>query len=84
MNTFLLVVVIALSLILLVSLAIIIGRAKNTDRLLAVQLVGTVGLGILLVFAVLMQQRALLDTAFILVLLAVLLIAVFAHRKQGG
>ena len=54
MNTVLLAVVVVLALVLLISLLIILSRARLTDRLLAVQLLGTLGVAILLVLAVVM------------------------------
>lgn len=84
MNTVLLAVVVVLALVLFISLLIILSRARLTDRLLPVQLLGTLGVAMLLVLAVVMQQRAFLDTALVLVMLAVVVTAVFTHRQRGG
>lgn len=84
MNTVLLAVVVVLALVLFISLLIMLSRTRLTDRLLAVQLLGTLGVAMLLVLAVVMQQRAFLDTALVLVMLAVVVTAVFTHRQRGG
>ncbi len=51
------------------------------DRLLAVQLLGTAGVGFLLLLAPLLGQPALVDVALVLALLAVVAVAAFT---RGG
>lgn len=82
MEIFLLVSAGFLALSLLVGLMTILLRNSTTDRLLAVQLLGTVGISILLVLSVVMEQPALVDAALILAMLAVLVTAVFTHRQR--
>jgi multicomponent Na+:H+ antiporter subunit F len=52
------------------------------DRMLAAQLFGTTGTGILLLLAELMQQPALRDVALILALLAVMATVAFVARAH--
>ncbi|MEZ5536267.1 MAG: MrpF/PhaF family protein [Thiolinea sp.] len=82
MEHFLLVAAVLLALSLLVGLLTILWRASVTDRLLAAQLIGTVGIGVLLVLSVLLAQPALVDAALILAMLAVLVTAVFTHKQR--
>ncbi|SFX59972.1 monovalent cation/H+ antiporter complex subunit F [Marinospirillum alkaliphilum] len=55
------------------------GRA---DRMLAAQLFGTTGVGLLLLLAELMQQPALRDVALVLALLAIMATVAFVARTQ--
>lgn len=54
-----------------------------TDRMLAAQLFGTTGVGILLALSQGMQQVALIDVALVLALLAVIAMVAFVKRMQG-
>jgi multicomponent Na+:H+ antiporter subunit F len=52
------------------------------DRLLAIQLIGTAGVGILLLLNVLLNQPALLDVALLLALLAAVAAAAFTGQQK--
>ena len=52
------------------------------DRMLATQLIGTAGVGVLLVLSLSLNQPALVDVALILALLAALAAAAFTGRQQ--
>ena len=52
------------------------------DRMLATQLIGTAGVGVLLVMSLSLNQPALIDVALILALLAALAAAAFTGRQQ--
>ena len=52
------------------------------DRMLATQLIGTAGVGVLLVMGLSLNQPALIDVALILALLAALAAAAFTGRQQ--
>jgi len=52
------------------------------DRMLATQLIGTAGVGVLLVMSLSLDQPALLDVALILALLAALAAAAFTGRQR--
>jgi multicomponent Na+:H+ antiporter subunit F len=52
------------------------------DRMLATQLIGTTGVGMLLLLSVLLNQPALLDVALILALLAAVAAAAFTGQQQ--
>ncbi len=52
------------------------------DRMLAAQLIGTSGVGILLLLAVLLEQPALIDVALILALLAAVAAAAFTGQAR--
>jgi multicomponent Na+:H+ antiporter subunit F len=52
------------------------------DRMLAAQLIGTSGVGILLLLGVLLEQPALIDVALILALLAAVAAAAFTGQAR--
>ena len=52
------------------------------DRMLAIQLIGTAGVGILLLLNVLLNQPALLDVALLLALLAAVAAAAFTGQQK--
>jgi multicomponent Na+:H+ antiporter subunit F len=52
------------------------------DRMLAIQLIGTAGVGMLLLLNVLLNQPALLDVALLLALLAAVAAAAFAGQQK--
>jgi len=51
------------------------------DRMLAMQLIGTTGVGLLLLLSLLLDQTALIDVALILALLAAVAAAAFTGRE---
>jgi multicomponent Na+:H+ antiporter subunit F len=53
------------------------------DRMLAIQLIGTAGVGMLLLLNVLLNQPALLDVALLLALLAAVAAAAFAGQQKS-
>lgn len=52
------------------------------DRMLATQLIGTVGVGMLLLLSVLLDQPALIDVALLLALLAAVAAAAFTGKQK--
>jgi len=52
------------------------------DRMLAAQLIGTTGVGVLLLLSVLLSQPALIDVALILALLAAVAAAAFTGQAR--
>ena len=52
------------------------------DRMLAVQLLGTVGVALLLLFAIVFERTAFLDVALVLALLASVSVAALTRREQ--
>lgn len=52
------------------------------DRMLATQLIGTAGVGILLLLSRLFEQPALVDVALLLALLAAVAVAAFTGQPQ--
>jgi len=52
------------------------------DRMLAIQLIGTAGVGMLLLLSVLLNQPALLDAALLLALLAAVTAAAFTGQQK--
>jgi len=52
------------------------------DRMLATQLIGTAGVGLLLLLSVLLEQPALIDVALILALLAAVAAAAFTGQQR--
>jgi multicomponent Na+:H+ antiporter subunit F len=53
------------------------------DRMMAAQLLGTSGIGILLLLAVALDLPALMDVALIFALLAAVSVAAFTRRRSG-
>ena len=76
----------ALVLILAIALALIpMIRADNAaDKMLAAQLLGTGGVALLLVFAILLELPGLIDVALMLALLAAVGIVAFTRLPSGG
>ena len=62
-------------------LRVLLGPSAG-DRMLAIQLIGTAGVGMLLLLNVLLNQPALLDVALILALLATVAAAAFTGQQQ--
>ena len=54
------------------------------DRVLATQLVGTAGVGLLLLFSLLLERPGLIDVALVLALLSAVAAAAFTSREQGA
>jgi len=54
------------------------------DRMMAAQLIGTTGVGILLLLSLLLDQPALADVALILALLAAVAVAAFSGQQQAA
>ena len=52
------------------------------DRMLATQLIGSAGVGLLLLLSVLLEQQALIDVALILALLAAVAAAAFTGQQR--
>ncbi|MEN8763623.1 MAG: monovalent cation/H+ antiporter complex subunit F [Thiogranum sp.] len=58
-------------------------RGPSTgDRMLATQLIGTAGVGLLLLLSLLLKQTALIDVALILALLAAVAAAAFTGQQR--
>ena len=74
--------VLALTLSLLLGLLRALLGPNAGDRMLAVQLIGTAGVGLLLLLSLLLDQRALIDVALILALLAGVAAAAFTGEPQ--
>jgi multicomponent Na+:H+ antiporter subunit F len=53
------------------------------DRMLAVQLIGTAGVGLALLLGLLLDQSGLIDVALVLALLAAVAAAAFTSRQRG-
>lgn len=62
-------------------LRVLLGPSAG-DRMLAIQLIGTAGVGMLLVLDVLLNQPALIDVALLLALLAAVAAAAFTGRRE--
>jgi len=52
------------------------------DRMLAMLLIGTTGVGLLLLLSVLLEQQALIDVALVLALLAAVAAAAFTGQQR--
>lgn len=85
MQGLLLIAAIVLLLTILAGLWRVVRGPSAADRMLAAQLFGTTGVGILLLLAEAWQQPALRDAALIFALLAVLAVVAFVRlRRETG
>jgi multicomponent Na+:H+ antiporter subunit F len=66
----------------LIGLLRVLRGPGDGDRMLAMQLLGTTGVGILLLLSPLLDQPALVDVALILALLAAVATAAFTGRQE--
>lgn len=72
-----------LMLSLLLGLLRVLAGPGDGDRMLATQLIGTAGVGILLLLSQSLEQPALIDVALILALLAAVAAAAFTGRQAA-
>lgn len=84
MQGLLLIAAIVLLLTILAGLWRVVRGPSAADRMLAAQLFGTTGVGILLLLAEAWQQPALRDVALIFALLAVLTVVAFVRLRREG
>ncbi|MGB5717618.1 MAG: monovalent cation/H+ antiporter complex subunit F [Gammaproteobacteria bacterium] len=63
-------------------LRVLLGPSAG-DRMLAIQLIGTAGVGMLLVLSVLLDEPALIDVALLLALLAAVAAAAFTGQQEA-
>ncbi len=83
LNSLLPLVAIALLLVTLIGgLARVLLGPTRPDRMLAVQLLGTVGVALLMLFASVFERAAFLDVALVLALLAAVSVAALTRREQ--
>jgi multicomponent Na+:H+ antiporter subunit F len=74
----------ALMLSLLLGLIRVLRGPSPADRLMAAQLLGTTGVGLLLLLAPVLGSAALIDVALVLALLAVVAVAALTGREVPG
>jgi multicomponent Na+:H+ antiporter subunit F len=74
--------VVALMFSLLLGLVRVLRGPEEGDRMLAVQLIGTAGVGVLLLLSRVLGQPALLDVALLLALLAAVAAAAFTAQPR--
>jgi multicomponent Na+:H+ antiporter subunit F len=74
----------ALMLSLLLGLVRVLRGPSAADRLMAAQLLGTTGVGLLLLLAPVLGNVALIDVALVLALLAVVAVAALTGREVPG
>lgn len=73
---------ITLAATLVVGLVPVLRAPRAAERMLAAQLLGTTGVGLLLLLAVLLDLPALRDVALVLALLAAVALAAFTRRTK--
>ena len=73
-----------LMLSLLLGLVRVLRGPSAADRLMAAQLLGTTGVGLLLLLAPVLGSAALIDVALVLALLAVVAVAALTGREVPG
>jgi multicomponent Na+:H+ antiporter subunit F len=81
MSELLAVSALALMLSLFLGLLRVVRGPGGGDRMLAMQLIGTTGVGLLLLLSLMLDQPALIDVALILALLAAVAAAAFTGRE---
>lgn len=69
---------------LLLGLIRVLRGPQAGDRMMAAQLIGTTGVGILLLLSLLLKQPALADVALILALLAAVAVTAFSGQQQAA
>jgi multicomponent Na+:H+ antiporter subunit F len=84
MDELLLVCVTGLMLSLLLGLIAVLRGPDDGERMMAAQLIGTTGVGILLLLSLLLSQPALADVALVLALLAAVAVAAFTGQTFTG
>lgn len=84
MPELLFVCVAGLMLSLLLGLIRVLRGPEAGDRMMAAQLIGTTGVGILLLLSLLLNQPALADVALILALLAAVAAAAFSGQQEAS
>jgi multicomponent Na+:H+ antiporter subunit F len=84
MTEFLAWAALALMLSLLLGLIGVLRGPSSADRLMAAQLLGTTGVGLLLLLAPVLGSVALIDVALVLALLAVVAVAALTGREVPG
>ena len=82
MHDFLVIASLILGLNLLLSLVAMLRKTNTSDRVLGVQLLGTNGVGLMLLMALLQDQSGLIDAALVLALLAAVVVIAFTRREQ--
>ncbi|QKT04329.1 multiple resistance and pH regulation protein F [Ectothiorhodospiraceae bacterium 2226] len=83
MNLVLLAVTVFLLLNVAAGLVRVMRGPTPADRMMAAQLFGTTGVGVLVLLAFAVDQPALLDVALVFALLAALVVAAFVHQWGG-
>ena len=84
MTAFLVWAALALMLSLLLGLIRVLRGPSTADRLMAAQLIGTTGVGLLLLLAPVLGLPALVDVALVLALLAVVSVAALTGQERHG
>jgi len=82
MTELLLIASAALGLNLALSLLAMLRQPSAGDRMLSAQLLGTNGVGVMLLLSLAQDQAALLDVALVLALLAAVVVIAFTRRPQ--
>ncbi|MFT6928269.1 MAG: multicomponent Na+:H+ antiporter subunit F [Psychromonas sp.] len=84
MNTYLIIIVLALAVLLLLSLLYILRAASYADCLLSTQLVSTIGVAMLAILSVIKSQPYLLDVALVLALLTSITVVIFTQLRRNN
>lgn len=84
MNTYLIIIVIALAVLLLLSLLYVLRAPSYADCLLSTQLVGTIGVAMLAILSVIKSQPYLLDIGLVLALLTSITIVTFTQLRRNN
>jgi len=84
MGELLLIASVTLGLNLALSLLAMLRQPAASDRMLSAQLLGTNGVGLMLLLSLAQDQAALVDAALVLALLAAVVVIAFTRRAPEG
>ena len=82
MSEFLMIATLLLGLNLLLSLIVLLRQTNVNDRVLSVQIIGTNGVGLVLLLSLTQHQNNLIDSALVLALLAAVVVIAFTRKAQ--
>lgn len=84
MTTYFLAIVLALALLLSLSLLRVLRAPSYADCILATQLVGTIGVAMLIILSVIKREPYLLDVSLVLALLTSIMLVTFTQLRRNA
>jgi multicomponent Na+:H+ antiporter subunit F len=84
MTTYFLAIILVLALLLSLSLLSVLRAPSYTDCILATQLVGTIGVAMLIILSVIKREAYLLDVSLVLALLTSIMLVTFTQLRRNA